>query len=424
MLSFVIHICNDKCFSYTARKKHTKQNYNFKANLFIILFISPFYLVFMNSFFTVDTEDIQSKARAGTIITDHGMIETPIFMPVGTQGSVKAIEPRQLEEFGAQIILGNTYHLYLRPKEDVLSAMGGLHKFIRWSRPILTDSGGYQVFSLKDLRTITEDGVAFQSHIDGSRHLFTPERVIDIERCIGSDIMMVFDECTPYPSTHQYAADSMRRSMRWEQRCFRAWKNTSDRYGHRQFLFAIGQGSTYKDLRRESIEILCELDFSGYAIGGLAVGEPAESMYEIADFSTDILPKHKPRYMMGVGTPQNILENIERGIDMFDCVMPTRNARNGTLFTTRGKINIRNAKYRFDEEPIDPGLPFYASQNFSLAYLRHLFIADELLGLQLASQQNIAFYLWLVKTARLHILDGTFVQWKKEFLEIFEAKKS
>jgi queuine tRNA-ribosyltransferase len=378
----------------------------------------------MQQFFTIEHTDTQSKARAGVICTDHGRIETPIFMPVGTQGSVKAVEQRQLEEFGAQIILGNTYHLYLRPKEDVLSAMGGLHSFIRWSKPILTDSGGYQVFSLKDLRKITEDGVAFQSHIDGSRHLFTPERVIDIQRCIGSDIMMVFDECTPYPATYQYAEDSMRRSMRWEQRCFTAWKHTESRYGHQQFLFAIGQGGTYKDLRHESIETLCEYDFPGYAIGGLAVGEPAEMMYEIADFSTDILPKNKPRYMMGVGTPQNILENIERGIDMFDCVMPTRNARNGTLFTTRGKVNIRNAKYRFEEDVIDPGLPFYASQQFSLAYLRHLFMADELLGLQLASQQNIAFYMWLVKTARTHILAGDYVQWKREFLEVFEAKKS
>lgn len=361
-------------------------------------------------------QDPNSKARVGLITTDRGTIETPIFMPVGTQGTVKAVEQRELLELGAQIILGNTYHLYLRPSEEVLSAMGGLHKFMNWHKPILTDSGGFQVFSLKDLMKLTEEGAAFSSHIDGSKHFFSPERVMEIQRCIGSDIMMLLDECTSFPATHDEAKRSMQRSMRWAKRCKTALEASSPRYGARQFAFGIGQGSVYKDLRRESLEILTDIGFDGYAIGGLAVGEKAEVMYDIVDFSTDYMPQQQARYLMGVGTPQNILECIERGVDMFDCVMPTRNARNAQLFTTKGRINLRNAKHRFDETPIDEGLDNYASKNFSRAYLRHLFIADEILALQLASQHNIAFYLWLVKTAREHILNGTFTRWKRDFL--------
>jgi queuine tRNA-ribosyltransferase len=366
--------------------------------------------------FTLETTDIHSKARAGRVKTDHGEIETPIFMPVGTQGTVKAIEQRELLELGAQIILGNTYHLYLRPSEEVLSKMGGLHKFMNWQKPILTDSGGFQVFSLKELMRLTEDGAAFSSHIDGSKHFFSPERVMEIQRCIGSDIMMLLDECTSFPATHDEAKRSMERSMRWAKRCKIVVETTEPRYGARQFAFGIGQGSVYKDLRADSIAALTDIGFDGYAIGGLAVGEKAEVMYEIVNHSTDLLPQKQARYLMGVGTPQNILECIERGVDMFDCVMPTRNARNAQLFTTKGRINLRNAKHRFDETPIDAGLENYASANFTRAYLRHLFIADEILALQLASQHNIAFYLWLARTARQHILQGTFSSWKREFL--------
>lgn len=373
------------------------------------------------SLFTLETTDPYSKARAGTISTDHGTIQTPIFMPVGTQGTVKAIEQRELIEMGAQIILGNTYHLYLRPSEDVLSKLGGLHKFMNWQKTILTDSGGFQVFSLKDLMKLTEDGAAFSSHIDGSKHFFSPERVMEIQRCIGSDIMMLLDECTSFPATHDEAKKSMERSMRWAKRCKDAVETTQPRYGARQFAFGIGQGSTYKDLRADSIAALTDIGFDGYAIGGLAVGEKAEVMYDIVDHSTDLLPKNHARYLMGVGTPQNILECIERGVDMFDCVMPTRNARNAQLFTTKGRINLRNAKHRYDETPIDVGLENYASNNFSRAYLRHLFVADEILALQLASQHNIAFYLWLVRTARKHIIAGTFTTWKRDFLQEFEA---
>lgn len=367
-------------------------------------------------FFTQEAQDPQSKARAGRITTDRGIIETPIFMPVGTQGTVKAIEQRELLELGAQIILGNTYHLYLRPSEEVLSAMGGLHKFMNWQKPILTDSGGFQIFSLKENMKLSEDGAAFSSHIDGSKHFFSPERVMEIQRCIGSDIMMLLDECTSFPATHEEAKRSMERSMRWAKRCRTALDTTESRYGARQFAFGIGQGSTFKDLRRESLETLIDIGFDGYAIGGLAVGEKAEIMYDIVDFSTDFMPRESPRYLMGVGTPQNILECIERGVDMFDCVMPTRNARNAQLFTTKGRINLRNAKHRFDETPIDASLENYASANFSRAYLRHLFIADEILALQLASQHNIAFYLWLVRTARQHIFAGTYTMWKRDFL--------
>lgn len=370
------------------------------------------------SFFSLQYTDQYSRARAGTITTDHGIIETPIFMPVGTVGSVKAIEQRELMEIGAQIILGNTYHLYLRPGEDVLTHFGGHHKFISWPRPILTDSGGYQVFSLKDLRKITEQGVEFRSHIDGSKHFFSPERVIEIQRCIGSDIMMVLDECTSFPATHDEAKTSMDLTIRWAKRNKDAFDTTMPRYGHKQFLFGIGQGSTYKDLRNDCMHQLIDLDFDGYAIGGLAVGEPAFDMYDIIDHSTNLMPKDKPRYLMGVGTPENILTAIEMGVDMFDCVMPTRNARNGTIFTTRGRMNVRNLKNKFSDEAIDPGLDLYASQEFSLGYLRHLFTVGEILGLQLATQQNLGFYMWLVREARKHILDNTYSQWKTSILEI------
>jgi queuine tRNA-ribosyltransferase len=367
--------------------------------------------------FTLEATDAYSRARAGLVRTDRGEIETPIFMPVGTQGTVKAIEQRELLELGAQIILSNTYHLYLRPSEETLSAMGGLHRFMNWQKPILTDSGGFQVFSLKELMKISEDGAAFSSHIDGSKHFFSPERVMEIQRCIGSDIMMAFDECTSFPATPEEARRSMERSMRWAKRCKDAFEASLPRYGARQFLFGIGQGGVYKDLRAESIAALTDIGFDGYAIGGLAVGEEAEVMYEIVEHSTQLLPVDQPRYLMGVGTPRNILECVERGVDMFDCVMPTRNARNAQLFTTKGRINLRNAKHRADDAPIDEGLDAYASANFSRGYLRHLFIADEILALQLASQHNIAFYLWLVRTARRHILEGTFTAWKRDFLD-------
>jgi len=390
--------------------------------------VSPLFSLVSQRFailmFTLLATDAHSKARAGIVHTDHGDIETPIFMPVGTQGTVKALEQRELVELGAQIILGNTYHLYLRPGEEVLSHLGGLHRFMSWQRPILTDSGGFQVFSLKELTKLSEEGALFASHIDGSRHLFTPERVVEIQRCIGSDVIMQLDECTPYPATHEYAQSSMERSLRWAVRCKTAWQtfDALSPYGHRQFLFGIGQGSVFHDLRRASLEALVALDLPGYAIGGLAVGEHAEVMYDMVDISTDMLPSQKPRYLMGVGTPENILECIERGVDMFDCVMPTRNARNATLFTTRGKINLRNAQFKFADKPIDEHIPSYASQNFSLAYLRHLFNVEEILALQLATQHNIAFYLWLVKTARQHILAGDFVAWKRDVLVAFRQR--
>ena len=370
------------------------------------------------SFFSLQHTDQLSRARAGVMQTDHGQIETPIFMPVGTVGSVKAIEQRELIEIGAQIILGNTYHLYLRPGEDVLSHFGGHHRFISWPLPILTDSGGYQVFSLKELRKITEQGVEFRSHIDGSKHFFSPERVIEIQRCIGSDIMMVLDECTSFPASHEEAKTSMDLTLRWAKRNKDAFDNSMSRYGHKQFLFGIGQGSTYKDLRNDCMNQLIDLNFDGYAIGGLAVGEPSFDMYDTIDHSTNVMPIDKPRYLMGVGTPENILTAIEMGVDMFDCVMPTRNARNGTIFTTRGRMNVRNLKNKFSDEPIDPGLDLYASQEFSLGYLRHLFTVGEIVGLQLATLQNLGFYMWLVREARKHILDNTYSQWKSSILEI------
>lgn len=355
-----------------------------------------------------------SKARAGKLTTDHGEILTPIFMPVGTAGTVKAVHQRELEnDIKAQIILGNTYHLYLRPGLDILERAEGLHKFNGWSHPILTDSGGYQVFSLKDIRKITEEGVKFQSHIDGSRHLFTPESVMDIQRVIGADIIMAFDECAPYPCDYNYAKKSMEMTHRWLQRCCDRFDATEGLYGYTQSLFPIVQGSVYKDLRIQSAEFIANQNREGNAIGGLAVGEPAEKMYETIDYVNDILPKDKPRYLMGVGTPENILESIALGIDMFDCVMPTRNARNGMLFTTLGIINIRNEKWKDDYSPIDENLGGHVSTFYSKAYLRHLVKCDEILAAQIASVHNLTFYLWLVGQAREHILAGDFTEWKK-----------
>ncbi len=358
--------------------------------------------------------DTTTKARAGKLTTEHGEILTPIFMPVGTAGTVKAVHQRELHnDIHAQIILGNTYHLYLRPGLDILERAGGLHKFNGWTGPILTDSGGYQVFSLKDIRKISEEGVQFQSHIDGSRHLFTPENVMDIQRIIGADIIMAFDECAPYPCDYNYAKKSMDMTHRWLKRCIVRFDATEGKYGYSQELFPIVQGSTYKDLRIQSAEFIAEQNRGGNAIGGLAVGEPAEQMYETIDYVNDILPKDKPRYLMGVGTPENILESIALGIDMFDCVMPTRNARNGMLFTTQGIINIKNEKWKDDFSPIDETLGGYASTFYSKAYLRHLVKCEEILAAQIASVHNLTFYLWLVGQAREQIMNGTFGEWKK-----------
>ncbi|PLK45009.1 tRNA guanosine(34) transglycosylase Tgt [Emticicia sp. TH156] len=362
--------------------------------------------------------DSGSKARAGKITTDHGEILTPIFMPVGTAGTVKAVHQRELEnDIKAQIILGNTYHLYLRPGLDILQRAGGLHKFNGWNHPILTDSGGYQVFSLKDIRKITEEGVKFQSHIDGSKHLFTPESVMDIQRVIGADIIMAFDECAPYPCDYNYAKKSMEMTHRWLKRCCDRFDATEGLYGYSQTLFPIVQGSVYKDLRIQSAEFIANQNREGNAIGGLAVGEPAEKMYETIDYVTDILPKDKPRYLMGVGTPENILESIALGIDMFDCVMPTRNARNGMLFTTQGIINIKNEKWKDDYSPIDEHLGGHVSTFYSKAYLRHLVKCDEILAAQIASVHNLTFYLWLVGQAREHILAGDFTEWKNAMVK-------
>lgn len=369
---------------------------------------------FCNMKYELQKTDSGSKARAGKLTTDHGEILTPIFMPVGTAGTVKAVHQRELkDDIQAQIILGNTYHLYLRPGLDILQGAGGLHKFNGWDKPILTDSGGYQVFSLKDIRKISEEGVKFQSHIDGSRHLFTPENVMDIQRVIGADIIMAFDECAPYPCDYSYAKKSMEMTHRWLKRCCDRFDATEGLYGYTQSLFPIVQGSVYKDLRIQSAEFIAEQNREGNAIGGLAVGEPAEKMYETIDYVNDILPQDKPRYLMGVGTPENILESIALGIDMFDCVMPTRNARNGMLFTTQGIINIRNEKWKDDYSPIDETLGGYTSTFYSKAYLRHLVKCDEILAAQIASVHNLTFYLWLVGQAREHILAGDFAEWKK-----------
>jgi len=363
--------------------------------------------------FLLEKTDSQTKARVGTITTAHGKIETPIFMPVGTVGSVKAVTQQQLKsQIDAQIILGNTYHLYLRPGIGVLEAAGGLHKFNGWDRPILTDSGGYQVFSLAANRKLTEDGALFQSHIDGSRHMFTPESVMDVQRSIGADIIMAFDECPPYPSEYAYARKSMELTHRWLERCVKRLKETEPKYGYEQTLFPIVQGSTYNDLRQASSEFIASVGADGNAIGGLSVGEPEEMMYELAGLCCSFLPEEKPRYLMGVGTPWNILENISLGVDMFDCVMPTRNGRNGMLFTSQGVINIKNKKWATDFSPLDEGIDCETSRFYTKAYLRHLFVAGEYLGLVIASIQNLAFYLHLVKEARKHILEGDFASWK------------
>lgn len=359
------------------------------------------------------------KSRAGILRTDRNEIQTPVFMPVGTQATVKAIPHKTLLDFDARIILGNTYHLYLRPGTDIIEHFGGLHKFMNWNNSILTDSGGYQVFSLQDIRKISEDGVEFKSHIDGSKHMFTPEKVVNIQKSLGSDIMMVLDECAPYPADKKYVAESSEMSLRWAERCKIQHKNSYPKYGFNQLLFGIGQGGMHEDLRRNYIEKMVEIGFDGYAIGGLSVGEPNDLMYDITDFSTDFLPSKFPRYLMGVGKPENILEGIDRGIDMFDCVLPTRNARNGQLLTTKGKINIKNSAYKLSDNQIDNNIDSYASKNFSLGYLRHLIISNEIFGLQLASEHNIAFYLWLMRTAREKILKNEFRQWKNEFLETY-----
>ena len=366
--------------------------------------------------FTLQVEDSGSKARAGLIETDHGIIETPIFMPVGTAGTVKAVHQRELkEDIKAQIILGNTYHLYLRPGLDILKKAGGLHHFNGWKQPILTDSGGYQVYSLAGTgRKINEEGVVFKSHIDGGVHTFTPEGVMDIQRIIGADIIMAFDECTPYPCDFTYARKSMELTHRWLQRCCDRFDDTAPLYSHSQTLFPIVQGSVYKDLRKQSAEVIASQNREGNAIGGLSVGEPADIMYELTEVVCDILPKDKPRYLMGVGTPENILECISLGVDMFDCVMPTRNARNGMIFTTEGIINIKNEKWKDDLSAIDENLGGYVSTFHSKAYLRHLVKSGEMLGAQIASIHNLTFYIWLVNTAREKIISGDFNQWKSE----------
>jgi queuine tRNA-ribosyltransferase len=368
--------------------------------------------------FKLQNTDSKSKARAGELETDHGKIQTPIFMPVGTAGTVKAVHQRELhDDIQAQIILGNTYHLYLRPGLDVIKAAGGLHGFNGWNKPLLTDSGGYQVYSLGANRKITEKGVIFKSHIDGSKHDFTPERVMDIQRIIGADIIMAFDECTPYPCDKKYADDSMHMTHRWLKRCISHFDQTEPTYGHSQSLFPIVQGSTYPDLRKESAEFIASQGREGNAIGGLSVGEPHEDMYAMTDLVCGILPKDKPRYLMGVGTPTNILECISLGVDMFDCVMPTRNARNGMIYTTEGEINIKNERWKSDFSPIDSGLPGHVGQFYTKAYLRHLIISKEILGAQISSIQNLSFYLWLVGEARTQILNNTFADWKDKMIK-------
>ena len=368
--------------------------------------------------FELQHTDPNSNARAGKIATDHGVIETPIFMPVGTVASVKAVHFHELkEDIKAQIILGNTYHLYLRPGIDTLERAGGLHKFNGWDKPILTDSGGFQVFSLSENRKIKEEGATFRSHIDGSKHLFTPERAVDIQRTIGADIIMAFDECTPGTADYQYAKKSMELTHRWLDRGIRHFDNTEPKYNYSQAYFPIVQGCVYPDLRRASAEFIASQNREGNAIGGLAVGEPTEKMYEMIEIVNEILPKDKPRYLMGVGTPQNILEGIERGVDMFDCVMPTRNGRNGMLFTSQGIMNMKNEKWKNDFSPLDEFGTSYVDRCYTKAYLRHLFVSKELLAMQIASIHNLAFYLWLVGEARKHIIEGDFMHWKKAMVE-------
>lgn len=373
--------------------------------------------------FSLDKIDIGSKARAGTLTTAHGTIETPIFMPVGTAATVKGVHQQDLaQDVNPDIILANTYHLYLRPTTSILEQAGGIHNFMHWNRPVLTDSGGYQVYSLADNRKITEEGVAFKSHIDGSKHVFTPESATDIQRIIGADIIMAFDECTPYPCSYDYAKNSMNMTHRWLLRCQERFAQTQPKYGYEQTLFPIVQGSVYSDLREQSAAFVANTNAPGNAIGGLSVGEPAEEMYAMADAVCTLLPQDKPRYLMGVGTPINILENIALGVDMFDCVMPSRNARNGMLFTSEGTINIKNKKWENDFSPIDPNGTSFVDSTYSKAYLRHLFAANELLGKQLATLHNLSFYLWLVRQARKHILAGDFASWKNTMVRQMDKR--
>ena len=373
--------------------------------------------------FQLHTTCSTSKARLGSLTTDHGVIETPIFMPVGTLGTVKGVSQDRLKDpIQAQIILGNTYHLYLRPGTEVIQASGGLHGFMNWDRPILTDSGGYQIFSLSDIRTLDEEGAHFKSHLDGSKHLFTPENVVDIQRVLGSDIMMILDECPPYPSDYAYAKNSMELTHRWAKRGRKQFLETQALYGHRQFQFGIVQGGTYKDLRIASAEFMAEQNFEGIAIGGLSVGEPIPLLYEMTDVNTDIMPKEKARYLMGVGTPANLLESIARGVDMFDCVMPTRNARNGTIFTREGKVNLRNSKWKNHHSPLDPDFPSDLCQKYHMSYIHHLLKSNELFGMTLASEHNLQFYLWLMKEVREHIKNDTFASWYPHMVTQLESK--
>ena len=373
--------------------------------------------------FSLLTTDPKSKARAGELHTDHGIVPTPVFMPVGTLGAVKAVHMRELrEDIGAPIMLSNTYHLYLRPGTGVLEHAGGLHRFNGWHRPILTDSGGFQVHSLSDIRKITEEGVKFQSHIDGSRHLFTPENVMDTQRSIGADIIMAFDECTPWPCDIKYATDSMHRTHRWLDRCFARFNSTEPKYGYEQALFPIVQGSTFPELRKQSSEYIAKQDSVGNAIGGLSVGEPEQEMYAMAELCCDILPSDKPRYLMGVGTPWNLLENMAIGIDLFDCVMPTRNGRNGMLFTRNGVVQIKNKCWADDHSPLDPDGSCWVDQAYSKALVRHLFVTNEMLGLQIASLHNLGFYVSLMKEAREKILDGSFSEWKARLLPLVKTR--
>ena len=373
--------------------------------------------------FELNSTDQNSKARAGILTTDHGQIETPIFMPVGTSATVKGVHQRELKnDINPDIILGNTYHLYLRPGTELLQQAGGLHAFMGWDKPILTDSGGYQVYSLSANRKIKEEGVKFKSHIDGSYHFFTPERAVEIQRAIGADIIMAFDECTPYPCEYNYAKSSMERTHRWLKRCFEADKALPQLYDYEQTLFPIVQGSVYSDLRKESAHFIASMEAPANAIGGLSVGEPADEMYAMTDEVCAVLPEDKPRYLMGVGTPINLLENIALGVDMFDCVLPTRNARNGMLFTAEGTINIKNKKWENDFSPIDPAGYCFADLDYTKAYVRHLFTVNEMLGKQIATLHNLSFYLWLVREARKHILVGTFSTWKARMVRQMEPR--
>ena len=373
--------------------------------------------------FSLTKKATQTKARLGKIQTDHGEVETPIFMPVGTLGTVKGVSQDDLSnKIKAQIILGNTYHLYLRPGNEIMKAAGGLHRFMGWDGPILTDSGGYQIFSLADIRSLKERGATFQSHLDGSKHLFTPENVVDTQRILGSDIMMILDECPPWPAEYNYVKNSMDLTHRWAQRGREAFLNSDHVYGHKQYQFGIVQGGTHKDLRMESSDHMVSLDFEGLAIGGLSVGEPTEIMYEITDFNTDYLPDDKPRYLMGVGTPANLLQCVAFGIDMFDCVMPTRNARNGMIFTRYGKINVRNAKWKHHHKPLDPDFSSDLCTRYNMSYIHHLIKSNELLGLELTSLHNLTFYLWLMEQIRERIRNNTFHSWFKEMMRQVEER--